>query len=94
MHGEKPATFGANVSDAGLLLELDAILAVALGGTSLAGGRGGLFASVMGAAVLMLLQKVLFSSGVSSFYTGMFQGIALILAVVFSTFLARLGEVK
>ena len=68
--------------------------AVALGGTSLSGGRGGLFASVMGAAVLMLLQKVLFSSGVSSFYTGMFQGVALILAVVFSGLLTRMGEVK
>lgn len=68
--------------------------AVALGGTSLSGGRGGLFASVMGAALLMLLQKVLFSSGVSSFYTGMFQGVALILAVVFSGFLTRIGETK
>lgn len=68
--------------------------AVALGGTSLSGGRGGVFASVMGAALLMLLQKVLFSSGVSSFYTGMFQGLALILAVVFSGFLTRIGEAK
>ncbi|MGV8987276.1 MAG: ABC transporter permease [Cypionkella sp.] len=68
--------------------------AVALGGTSLSGGRGGLFASVMGAALLMLLQKVLFSSGVSSFYTGMFQGTALILAVVFSGALTRIGEAK
>lgn len=66
--------------------------AVALGGTSLAGGKGGVFASVMGAAVLMLLQKVLFSSGVSSFYTGVFQGAGLILAVVFSGLLTRLGK--
>lgn len=68
--------------------------AVALGGTSLAGGRGGVFASIMGAAVLMLLQKVLFSFGISSFYTGMFQGVALICAVVFSGLLTRLGEAK
>ncbi|MBC7736328.1 MAG: ABC transporter permease [Candidatus Saccharibacteria bacterium] len=68
--------------------------AVALGGTSLAGGRGGVFASVMGAALLMLLQKVLFSSGVSSFYTGMFQGVALILAVVSSGFLTRIGAAR
>lgn len=79
---------------AGTPLLMLSFAAVALGGTSLAGGRGGLFASVMGAAVLMLLQKVLFSSGVSSFYTGMFQGAALIVAVVFSGFLARIGEVK
>lgn len=79
---------------AGTPLLLLSFAAVALGGTSLAGGRGGLFASVMGAATLMLLQKVLFSSGVSSFYTGMFQGVALILAVVFSGLLARIGEEK
>lgn len=66
--------------------------AVALGGTSLAGGRGGLFATVMGAATLTLLQKVLFSSGISSFYTGVFQGVVLILAVIFSGWLARLGD--
>jgi ribose transport system permease protein len=79
---------------AGTPLLLLSFAAVALGGTSLSGGRGGLFASVMGAAVLMLLQKVLFSSGVSSFYTGVFQGVALILAVVFSGLLARIGEAK
>ncbi|KQT04542.1 sugar ABC transporter permease [Rhizobium sp. Leaf391] len=68
--------------------------AVALGGTSLSGGRGGLFASVMGAATLILLQKVLFSSGVSSFYTGIFQGAVLILAVVFSGYLSHLAVGK
>lgn len=68
--------------------------AVALGGTALTGGRGGVFASIMGAATLILLQKVLFTSGISSFYTGMFQGSILILAVVFSSLLARLGDAK
>jgi len=57
--------------------------AVALGGTSLSGGRGGLIGSIIGAATLMLLQKVLFAGGVSSFYTGIFQGVMLVLAVVF-----------
>ncbi len=58
--------------------------AVALGGTSLSGGRGSLIGSIVGAGLLMLLQKVLFSGGVSSFYTGIFQGIVLIVAIVFS----------
>lgn len=78
--------------NAGTPLLLLTFAAVALGGTSLAGGRGGLFASVIGAATLTLLQKVLFSSGVSSFYTGMFQGTVLIIAVVFSGLLARIGK--
>lgn len=79
---------------AGTPLLMLSFAAVALGGTSLSGGRGGLFASMMGAATLMLLQKVLFSSGVSSFYTGMFQGVVLIFAVVLSGWLSRVGEVK
>lgn len=66
--------------------------AVALGGTSLSGGKGGVFASMMGAATLMLLQKVLFASGISSFYTGVFQGCVLIVAVVFSGLLENLGN--
>lgn len=64
--------------------------AVALGGTSLAGGRGGLVGSVLGATTLMLLQKVLFAGGISSFYTGIFQGVVLIAAVVFGAAMTRL----
>jgi len=58
--------------------------AVALGGAAFGGGRGGVTASVFGAATLMLMQKVLFAMGVSSFYTGVLQGIIMILAVLFS----------
>lgn len=76
----------------GTPLLLLSFAAVALGGTSLSGGKGSLFGSVMGAATLMLLQKVLFSSGVSSFYTGVFQGSVLVIAVVFSGLIEKLGE--
>lgn len=68
--------------------------AVALGGTSLSGGRGGPIGSMVGAATLMLLQKVLFSGGVSSFYTGIFQGAVLVLAIVFSRLLTHLLDRK
>ena len=64
--------------------------AVALGGTPLSGGRGSLVGSILGAGTLMLLQKVLFSGGVSSFYTGIFQGFVLVLAIIFGNAIARL----
>lgn len=64
--------------------------AVALGGTPLSGGRGSLVGSILGAGTLMLLQKVLFSGGVSSFYTGIFQGFVLMLAIVFGNLVGRL----
>ena len=64
--------------------------AVALGGTSLSGGRGGLIGSIVGAGTLLLLQKVLFSGGISSFYTGIFQGFVLIAAILFGRAVPRL----
>jgi ribose transport system permease protein len=56
--------------------------AIAIGGTSFAGGYGGPIGSMVGAALLVLLQKALFSAGVSSFYTVIFQGAIMILAVL------------
>ncbi len=73
--------------NAGMPFLLLSFAAVALGGTSLAGGRGGIIGSIMGAATLMLMQKVLFSIGVSSFYIGLFQGVLLIVAILLSRFL-------
>lgn len=66
--------------------------AVALGGTSLTGGRGSVVGSIIGAATLLLLQKVLFAGGVSSFYTGIFQGTVLVAAVVFGSLITRFSE--
>ena len=56
--------------------------AIAIGGTSFSGGYGGPIGSMIGAALLVLLQKALFSAGVSSFYTVIFQGAIMILAVL------------
>lgn len=66
---------------AGNSLLLLTFAAIALGGTSFRGGMGGLTGSIIGAASLMLLQKLLFSIGVQSFYIGLLQGIVMILAV-------------
>ncbi len=75
--------------NAGMPFLLLSFAAVALGGTSLAGGRGSLVGSIFGAATLMLMQKVLFSGGISSFYIGLFQGVLLLLAILLSRVLER-----
>jgi ribose transport system permease protein len=54
---------------------------VAIGGTSLAGGRGGLIGSMVGAAILTVMQKMLFTLGVAEFYTNIFDGLIMILAL-------------
>jgi len=49
---------------AGELFELDAILAVAIGGTSLAGGKFFLLGSVIGALIIQTLKTTIYSIGV------------------------------
>jgi len=78
--------------NAGNPLLLQVFAAIAIGGTSFRGGRGGLVGSMVGAATLMLLQKVLFAAGVSSFYTGLFQGVVMIIAVLIAALSARFAQ--
>lgn len=54
----------ADGNNAGLLLELDAILAVTLGGTALTGGRFTLAGSVLGALIIQTLTYAIYSLGV------------------------------
>ncbi|WP_437684129.1 ABC transporter permease [Sorangium sp. So ce131] len=54
----------ADGNNAGLLFELDAILAVVLGGTSLSGGKFTLAGSVIGALTLQTLTTTIYAAGV------------------------------
>ena len=54
----------ADANNAGQLMELDAILAVALGGTPLTGGRFSLGGSILGALIIQTLTSLIYSSGV------------------------------
>ena len=54
----------ADGNNAGLMMELDAILAVALGGTLLDGGRFSLVGTLIGALILQTLSYAVYSLGV------------------------------
>jgi simple sugar transport system permease protein len=54
----------ADGNNAGMLMELDAILAVTLGGTALTGGRYSLGGSVIGALIIQTLTYAIYSLGV------------------------------
>lgn len=54
----------ADANNIGLLYELDAILAVVIGGTLMAGGRFSLFASVIGALVIWAFTLTMYTIGV------------------------------
>lgn len=76
-----------NVANSMTLL---AISAVALGGVSLAGGKGGLVAAALGAVDIFLLQSVLTYFNVSTFLLQMAYGAALTVAVALNS--DRLGQ--
>jgi len=59
----------ADVANCGLYLELDAILAVVIGGTSLMGGRPNLLGSLVGAAIMQTLTIMLQMHGVITEHT-------------------------
>lgn len=54
---------GADANNAGLWLELDAILAVVIGGNSLLGGRFSIIASLIGALIIQSVNSVILLSG-------------------------------
>jgi ribose transport system permease protein len=57
---------------------ISALTAVALGGISLAGGRGGLLGGALGGAVLFLIQELLTDAKVSVYQVSVINGIVLI----------------
>ena len=65
----------------GLLFELDAITAVAIGGTQLSGGVGGLHGTVIGALVMALLANGMNLANVSPFIQTAIKGGILLLVV-------------
>ncbi|MDO5707942.1 MAG: ribose ABC transporter permease [Andreesenia angusta] len=67
---------------AGTSYELDAIAAVVLGGTSLTGGKGNIFGTLVGALIIGTLNNGLNLLGVSSFYQMVIKGIVILLAVL------------
>jgi simple sugar transport system permease protein len=59
----------ADANNAGLYLELDAILAVVIGGTALTGGRFSLLGTAIGALLIQTLTTTILTRGVPVEYT-------------------------
>lgn len=71
----------ADTNNIGLNFELDAILAVALGGNSLAGGRFNLAGSIIGAYTIQAITTTMYNLGVSSAVNPVFKAVIVIVIV-------------
>jgi ribose transport system permease protein len=72
-------------------LELSVVAAVILGGTSLAGGKGTIFGTLIGVLILGTLNNGMVLLSVSAYYQQVAQGLVLLLAVGLDQF--RLGSI-
>jgi ribose transport system permease protein len=70
--------------------ELTAIAAAAVGGTSLAGGRGSVLGTVLGALLLSVLQNSISLLQVNAFWFQIITGLMIVIAVLLDTAIKRL----
>ena len=75
------AQLAAGRPQAAVGLEFAVIAAVVLGGTSLAGGKGSLWGTLIGVVMLRTLDNGLVQLNVSSFYQDVARGLALLITV-------------
>ncbi len=70
-------------------IEMDAILAVALGGNALSGGKFNMWASVLGAYIIQFLTTTLYKFKVDSAALPAYKAVVVIILVVFSSPVVR-----
>jgi putative xylitol transport system permease protein len=76
------ARTGSALTQAGIAYELDAIAAVVIGGTSLAGGVGLVTGTLIGALLIGVMNNGLDLMGVPSYYQQVIKGILIVAAVM------------
>ena len=67
---------------AGQAYEMDAIAAVVIGGTSLAGGKGRIAGTFIGVLIIGILNNGMNLLGISSFYQQVVKGVVILIAVL------------
>ncbi|SET17277.1 monosaccharide ABC transporter membrane protein, CUT2 family [Natronincola peptidivorans] len=68
--------------NAAMSFELDAIAAVAIGGTAMSGGRGKIFGTFLGIIMLQMIEGILIAAKIPPFLNGLVKGVIIILAVL------------
>lgn len=79
----------SDASNIGLTTELDAILAVVIGGTSMSGGRFSLLASMIGALVMQAITQSMYAIGVPAFALQAIKAVVVIFVILLFSEQAR-----
>ncbi len=72
----------SDANNIGLTTELDAILAVVIGGTAMAGGRFSLLASMVGALVMQAITQSMYAIGVPAFALQAIKAVVVIFVIL------------
>ncbi|WP_281974657.1 ABC transporter permease [Halobacillus litoralis] len=87
---------GQGQANIGETITLDVIAAVVIGGTSLAGGQGAIWRTVVGGSVLIALSNIFDSMALSPYWQSIFTGVIIIAAVMFDFYtrskLSKIGK--
>ena len=83
------ARFRSAQANAGLGMELDAIAAAVIGGTSLMGGQGSVLGVLLGASIMGVLRNGLVLMAVSSYWQELIIGLVIVLAAVIDILRSR-----
>ena len=78
--------------NAGQLIELDAISAALIGGTTFDGGIGGVHGTILGILILAILGNILNLLGISPFVQMLLQGVIIVVAVIMSDIRSRVKK--
>lgn len=85
---------GTGEASAGQGYELNAIAAVAIGGASMAGGRGGIIGTVLGALLFSGLKIGLIVVGVDTFWQYVATGLVIVIAAYGEKIQSKISEVS
>ncbi|MEG2624512.1 MAG: ribose ABC transporter permease, partial [Clostridia bacterium] len=83
------ARLGGAASTAGQGLELDAVAAACIGGTSMSGGTGSIVGVGLGVVLLTMIDNVMSLMNVSSFLQMVAKGIILLIAVCLDLYMNK-----
>lgn len=86
------ARLGAAQPTAGQSYEMEAVAATVIGGTSVAGGEGGIVGSLIGAVIIAIIRNGLVLLGVGSYWTQIVVGLIIIGAVSLDVVRRRIAK--